>query len=179
MDCSPPGSSVHGILQARILREGCHFLLQGIFLTQGLKPHPLHLLALAGGFFTSESPGISRTLAVTSMVTPSGHPYSHTHFYCLHKTHFHSSLRERVQRQSQQKRHTSEWSTVLFSTECGPVTYKLKDICLPHTPSIYNARIGTVNCNKNPNSKERTRGNQSSNPADCEFWRPHAVSFPD
>ena len=31
-DCSLPGSSVHGILQARIL--GCHDLLQRIFLTQ-------------------------------------------------------------------------------------------------------------------------------------------------
>ena len=36
MDCSPPGSSVHGISQARTLTGvGCHFLLQGIFLTQG------------------------------------------------------------------------------------------------------------------------------------------------
>ena len=33
-DCSPPGSSVHGILQGRILEWVCHFLLQGIFLTQ-------------------------------------------------------------------------------------------------------------------------------------------------
>ena len=40
MDCSPLGSSVHGILQARILEY--HFLLQGIFLTQGLNPHLLH-----------------------------------------------------------------------------------------------------------------------------------------
>ena len=133
------------------------------------------LLALTGGFFTSELPGISRTLAVTSMVTPSGHPYSHTNFYCLHKAHFHSSLRERVQRHSQEKSHTSGWSTVLFSTECGPVTYKLKDICLPHTPSIYNAGIGTVNFKKNPNSRERRSRNWSSNPADCEFWRLHAV----
>ena len=32
---SPSGSSVHGTSQARILtRVGCHFLLQGIFLTQ-------------------------------------------------------------------------------------------------------------------------------------------------
>ena len=37
MDCSPPGSSVHGILQA-----SCHSLLQGIFLTQGLNPGLLH-----------------------------------------------------------------------------------------------------------------------------------------
>ena len=28
MDCSPPGSSVHGISQARIF-VGCHILLQG------------------------------------------------------------------------------------------------------------------------------------------------------
>ena len=33
-DCSPPGSSVHGILQVR-MGMGCHFLLQGIFPTQG------------------------------------------------------------------------------------------------------------------------------------------------
>ena len=32
---NPPGSSVHGILPARILEWGCHFLLQGIFPTQG------------------------------------------------------------------------------------------------------------------------------------------------
>ena len=37
-DCSSPGSSVHGILQARILKWGCHSLLQGIFLTQRLNP---------------------------------------------------------------------------------------------------------------------------------------------
>ena len=34
-DCSPPCSSVHGILQARKLSGS--FLLQGIFLTQGLS----------------------------------------------------------------------------------------------------------------------------------------------
>ena len=32
VDCSPPGSSVRGILQARILQDA---LLQGIFATQG------------------------------------------------------------------------------------------------------------------------------------------------
>ena len=35
MDCSPPGSSVHGIFQVRIL--GYHFFLQGIFPTQGVN----------------------------------------------------------------------------------------------------------------------------------------------
>ena len=42
MDCSPPGSSVHGILQARILEWVAIPFFQGIFLTQGLNlglPH--------------------------------------------------------------------------------------------------------------------------------------------
>ena len=41
MDCSLPGSSVHGILQARIL-EWVHFLLQGICPTLELNPGLLH-----------------------------------------------------------------------------------------------------------------------------------------
>ena len=36
VDCGLPGFSLHGISQARILEGGCHFLLQGIFLTQDL-----------------------------------------------------------------------------------------------------------------------------------------------
>ena len=42
MDCNPPSSSVHGILQARILEWVSHSLLQGIFLTQGSNPGLLH-----------------------------------------------------------------------------------------------------------------------------------------
>ena len=42
MDCSPPGYSVHGILQARILEWIAIFLLQGIFLSQESNPHLLH-----------------------------------------------------------------------------------------------------------------------------------------
>ena len=44
MDYSPPGSSVHGNLQARILEWVATPLLQGIFPTQGLKLPLLHLL---------------------------------------------------------------------------------------------------------------------------------------
>ena len=43
MDCSLPGSTVHGILQAR-MGVGCHFLLQGIVPTQGSNPGLLHLM---------------------------------------------------------------------------------------------------------------------------------------
>ena len=38
MDCSPPGSSVHGNFPDKNTGVGCHVLLQGIFPTQGLNP---------------------------------------------------------------------------------------------------------------------------------------------
>jgi len=45
MDYSPPGSSVHGILQDRYYTGmGCYSLLQGISPTQGSNLHLLHLL---------------------------------------------------------------------------------------------------------------------------------------
>ena len=46
---SPPGSSIHGILQARILGVGFHDLLQGIFPTQGSNPCLLCLLCWQTG----------------------------------------------------------------------------------------------------------------------------------
>ena len=42
MDCSPPGSSLHEILQARILQWVVISFLQGIFPTQGSNPCLLH-----------------------------------------------------------------------------------------------------------------------------------------
>ena len=38
MNCSPQGSSVHGDSPGKNTEVGCHFLLQGIFPTQGLNP---------------------------------------------------------------------------------------------------------------------------------------------
>ena len=43
MDCSPPGSSVHGILQARTLEWGA-ISSERIFWTHGSKPRLLRLL---------------------------------------------------------------------------------------------------------------------------------------
>ena len=42
MDCSLPGFSVHGIFPGKNARMNCHFLLQGIFPTQGLNPGLSH-----------------------------------------------------------------------------------------------------------------------------------------
>ena len=53
MDCSLPGSSVHGILQARILELPFHPL--GDHPNSGIEPVSLASPALAGGFFTTRA----------------------------------------------------------------------------------------------------------------------------
>ena len=55
MDCSPPGSSVHGILQARISGLPCP--PPGIFLTQGSSPCFLCLLHWQVGSLPPTLPG--------------------------------------------------------------------------------------------------------------------------
>ena len=54
MDCSLPGSSVHGILQARIL-ESDPCPPPRDLPDPGIKPTPLIPPALAGGFFTTST----------------------------------------------------------------------------------------------------------------------------
>ena len=56
MDCSPVGSSVHGIFQARILKW-VGILTPRDLPNSGTEPASLASPALAGGFFTSEPPG--------------------------------------------------------------------------------------------------------------------------
>ena len=57
MDCPPPGSSVHGILCCKNTGEGCHALLQGILLTQGLNTRLLCLLHWQVGSLALAPPG--------------------------------------------------------------------------------------------------------------------------
>ena len=62
MDCSPPGSSVHEISQARILEYFLQYFLQywkplpspGDLPNPGIEPESP---ALTGGFFTTVTPG--------------------------------------------------------------------------------------------------------------------------
>ena len=53
MDCSPPGPSVRGMDTGM----GCHALLQGIFLTQGLNSRLLYLLHWQVGSLPLVPPG--------------------------------------------------------------------------------------------------------------------------
>ena len=59
MDCSPPGSSVHGIL-CKNTGVSCHALLQGIFPTQGLNPRLLRFLHWQMGSLQLAPPGKPR-----------------------------------------------------------------------------------------------------------------------
>ena len=54
MDCSPPGSSVHGILQARIL-NGWSCPPPGDLPNPGMEAAPLMSPALAGRFLTTST----------------------------------------------------------------------------------------------------------------------------
>ena len=57
MDCSLPGSSVHGDSPGKTTGVGCHAFLQGIFPTQGSKPRLLHLLHWKAGLLPIRPPG--------------------------------------------------------------------------------------------------------------------------
>ena len=77
MNCSPPGSSVHGIIQARITGLGCYFLFQEIFPTEELNSFLLHLLHWQADSFITSHLGSPKTyfqllLRENSGVTISG-----------------------------------------------------------------------------------------------------------
>ena len=64
MDCSPPGSSVHGILQARILEWVAIPFSRGSFLP-GDQTCAAYISCIDGGFLTTEPPGKSFPEATT------------------------------------------------------------------------------------------------------------------
>ena len=58
MDCSPPGSSVHGDSPGKNTGVGCHFLLRGIFPTQGPNLGFLHCKWILYCLSHQGSPGV-------------------------------------------------------------------------------------------------------------------------
>ena len=62
MDWSPPASSVHGILQARILEWVAIPFFRGIFLTQGSNPGLLHYKQILTFWTTREAQVLSQNL---------------------------------------------------------------------------------------------------------------------
>ena len=62
MDCSPPGSSVHGFSPGKNTGVGCHFLLQRIFLSQGSILGLLHCRQILYQLSNREGPKHSLAL---------------------------------------------------------------------------------------------------------------------
>ena len=79
MDCSPPGSSVHGDSPGRNTGMGCHFLLQGIFPTQGLNLYLLNCLQILYQLSHQGSPWSSLVIVMFCLdsVSPLPHPLPH------------------------------------------------------------------------------------------------------
>ena len=73
MDCSLPGSSVHGDSPGKYTGVGCHALLQGIFPTQGLNPNLkhcrqiLHRLSHQGRFLEFRMPLVYSVLMMVKL----------------------------------------------------------------------------------------------------------------
>ena len=69
MDCSPPGSSVHGEPPGKNTGVGCHALLQGLFPTQGSNPGLPHckriLYSLSHLEWTKYSVNLSFTICLS------------------------------------------------------------------------------------------------------------------
>ena len=64
MDCSPPGSSVHGNSPGKNTGVSCHALLQGIFPTQGLNPGLPHCRQILYHLSHQGSPGVHRSIYI-------------------------------------------------------------------------------------------------------------------
>ena len=77
MDCSPPGSSVHGDYPGKNTGVGCHAILQGIFPTQGLEPGLLHCRRILYCLSHQRSPRILEWVA---------HPFSRGTFRHRYQT---------------------------------------------------------------------------------------------
>ena len=78
MDCSPPGCSILGILQARIL-EWVAISSSRELPDPGIRLTSPASLALAGGFFTTESPGKPYFIYI--------YIYTHAYKFCIWFSH--------------------------------------------------------------------------------------------
>ena len=81
MNCNPPGSPVHEILQARILEWVAIFSSRGIFPTQGSNLSLLHLLHWQAGSLPLVP---SRMLGYPMAFQTSHQEHNKRHLYCFH-----------------------------------------------------------------------------------------------
>ena len=94
MDCSPPGSSVHGISQARILEWVAISYSRGSFPTQGSNCCLPHL----GGFFTTEPQGSPSGLMFIENLLRSRHSGEIDLIFIIPWSHSYSSPCSQIQK---------------------------------------------------------------------------------
>ena len=95
MVCSPPGSSVHEISQARILQFLIlcfYFFLQGILPTQGLDLHLLHLLHCQVDSLPLVPPGKPEDDSVSPKTALSAPAWGHSWMWLYLDVPLHNSL---------------------------------------------------------------------------------------
>ena len=98
MDCSPPGSFVHEDSPSKNTGVGCHAILQGIFLTQGLNLSLLCLLHWQMGSLPLAPTG--KHIYIYMYIYMYIYIYTHTHTYIhiYHKKRMESChLRQHIQ----------------------------------------------------------------------------------
>ena len=83
MDCSLPDFSVHGITPGKNSGVGYHFLLQGVFLTQGSNPQLLNIQRWQVDSLPLMPPGGDMTKS-RETAAPASHEIS-THFLACFK----------------------------------------------------------------------------------------------
>ena len=87
MDCSPPGSSVHGDFLGKNTGVGCHVLLQGVFPTQGSNPNLPHCRRILHHMSHQGGPRILEHLAYP-FSRGSSWPRNRTRVFCIAGTFF-------------------------------------------------------------------------------------------
>ena len=70
IDCSPPGSSVHGIFQARILEQVAISFSRGSSWPRNQTHSVLHLLSWKAGSLPAEPPGKPLMVCAFSLISP-------------------------------------------------------------------------------------------------------------
>ena len=106
MDCSPPGSSVHGDSPGKNTGVGNHALLQGLFPIQGLNPGLPHCRRLLYHLTHQGSPRILEWVACPSS-RGSSWPRNQTRVSCITGRFFTNwAMREALARTPSLKPHT-------------------------------------------------------------------------
>ena len=93
MDCSPPGSSVHGILQARIL-QWIVMPPPGDLSNPGIEPTSLTSPALTGRFFITSATWEAHTYCTHTHTHPAYHTIHTPNAQTTHTVHTHTTHTE-------------------------------------------------------------------------------------